>query len=59
MNDEQHQLLLMRGTIASLPVDQQLQIMETATQLREIVTKHKEVGTIALALVGAELAAQS
>jgi hypothetical protein len=59
MSGEQQQLFMMRGVIASMSEDDQRKITETAKLLRDIVGNNKEVGTIALALVGAELSVQS
>lgn len=58
MTDEQQNLLLMRGTIVSLPEDQQAQIQQLANQIRAIINSNKDMGTIALALVGLELQVQ-
>lgn len=59
MTPEQQQLLMLRGTIVSLPQEQQLQINDLAMRIRDIVNGNPEVGTIALALVGAELSVES
>ncbi|WP_421793523.1 hypothetical protein [Hydrocarboniphaga effusa] len=55
MSEEETMLLLIKGTIASLPAEQQSQVSERAKQLRELVCKDG-VGAMALALVGAEQA---
>lgn len=57
--DEQQQLMMMRGMIVSLPEEQQVQIKQVAAQLRDIIGANKEIGLIALSLVGAELSVQS
>lgn len=60
MTDEQtQQLFMIRGAIASMNDSEQAQIKEMAAQLRAIISENKETGTIALALVGAELSVQS
>jgi hypothetical protein len=56
--EEQQQLMLMRGMIVSLPEEQQGQIKEVAARLREIIADNKEIGLIALSVVGAELSVQ-
>lgn len=59
----QHQLLLMRGAIASLPPEQQARVQAHADHLRAYVAQggnDEEAGfaLAALALVGAEKAAE-
>ena len=58
MTDEEQTLLLIRGTIASLPEDDQRRVLAVAVNLRNIV-KDDGHAQMAFALVGAELAAQS
>lgn len=58
MTSEEQQLVMLRGTIASLPDEQQIQIKALACLMREMVSQNKENGVIALALVGAEHAVQ-
>lgn len=58
MNVEQVQLLLIRGAIADLPEPDRKGIDVAATKLREVVVLHNDHGKMALALVGAELAAE-
>lgn len=58
MTDEEQTLLLIRGQIASLPEDDQIQVKAIAMTLRNIL-KQDERAPIAFALVGAEMAAQS
>ena len=57
--EEHQQLLMLRGVISSLPNEQQLQVTTLAAQLRQLVESDREIGTIALALVGAEMAVKS
>jgi hypothetical protein len=57
MTDEEQTLLLVRGQIAGLPEDDQIQIKCIATTLRNILAQDPRA-PIAFALVGAELAAQ-
>lgn len=56
-NEEAQTLLVVRGAIAGLPEDDQIQIKCIATTLRNIL-KQDERAMMAFALVGAELAAQ-
>lgn len=60
--EEQVQLLLMRGHVAGLTEAQQQQVKACAEKLRETIAAADKVedgiGHIALALVGAELAAE-
>jgi phosphatidylserine decarboxylase len=58
MNEERIQLLLIRGAIAELPEADRKGIEQAATNLREVVATHNDHGKMALALVGAELAAE-
>ena len=58
MTDEEQTLLLIRGQIASLPEDDQIQVKCIASTLRNILGQDTRA-PIAFALVGAELAAQS
>lgn len=57
MTDEEQTLLLVRGTIAGLSEDDQIQVQCIATTLRNIL-KQDDRAPMAFALVGAELAAQ-
>lgn len=58
MTTEKLQLLLIRGAIAELPVDDRKGIEIAAEKLREVVATHNDHGKMALALVGAEWAAE-
>lgn len=58
MTNEEQTLLMIRGTIASLPEEEQIQIKVIATSLRNIL-KQDNWAPMAFALVGAELAAES
>ena len=55
MYSEEQQLVMLRGTIAGLPDEQQIQIKSLASLMREMVSQNKEIGIIALSLVAAEL----
>lgn len=58
MNTEQLQLLIIRGAIAELPEEDRKGIELAAEKLREVVKTHNDHGKMALALVGAEWAAE-
>lgn len=58
MNQERVQLLLIRGAIAELPEADRKGIEIAAEKLREVVATHNDHGKMALALVGAEWAAE-
>ena len=48
-------LKLIRGEIAGLPPDDQVQVHTAAQQLRDVIKAAGDHGVMALALVGAEL----
>lgn len=58
MSQEQQQLLLIRGAIASLTEADRRGVELAAAKLREVVALHNDHGLMALALVGAEYAAE-
>jgi hypothetical protein len=58
MNTEKLQLLLIRGAIAELSEEDRKGIELAAEKLREVVKTHNDHGKMALALVGAEWAAE-
>jgi hypothetical protein len=58
MTEEQQTLLLVRGTIASLPEADRKGIELAAQKLREVVLHHNDHGVMALVLVSAEYAAK-
>lgn len=58
MNEEQQQLLLIRGAIYALPDTDRQGVELAAAKLREVVARHNDHGLMALALVGAEHAAE-
>lgn len=56
---EEHQLLQeVQGVIAAMPESDRNAIAAASDALRELIRTHGEHGAMALALVGAELAAQ-
>ena len=58
MTDEQATLLAIRQVIAELPEDDRAGVCLAALKLREVVALHNDHGLLALALVGAEHAAE-
>lgn len=58
MTDDRHTLLIIRGAVASMPEADRKGVELAAAKLREVVQHHNDHGRIALALVGAELAAE-
>ena len=59
MTDEEQTLLVIRGTIASLPEDTQIRVKAIAETFRNALKADPDHANLALALVGAEQAAQS
>ena len=58
MTEDQQNLLNIRGHIAGLPAADRKGIELAAQKLREVIAHHNDHGRLALALVGAELAAE-
>lgn len=55
MNDQDKlTLLLIKGSIADLPADDQTRVQQAAQQLRDVVKAAGDHGVMAMALVGAE-----
>lgn len=55
--DQQHvQLLLIKGMVSELPEPERNRVNNTATDLRSVVNAAGDEGTLALALVSAEMA---
>lgn len=52
------QLLLLRGVVAGLPAADQERVHALAAQLRAEMTANGDLGRVAFALVGAEMAAE-
>lgn len=59
MNEEQQQLLLIRGAIYALPDEDRKGIELAAAKLREVVKLHNDHGAMAIALVVSEMAAEA
>lgn len=55
--DERAMVLMIKGAIAELPEDQRRKVQECYEQLQKLVADNGEEGGMALALLGAELAA--
>ena len=58
MTEEQQQLLTIRGAVYALPDADRRGVELAAAKLREVIAHHNDHGRLALALVGAELAAE-
>ena len=58
MNQEQVALLLIKGAITDLPEADRKGVELAAVKLREVIALHNDHGVMAMALVGAELAAK-
>ena len=58
MTNEAQDLLIIRGFIAGLPDEDRAGVNVAAAKLRDVVALHNDHGQLALALVGAELAAK-
>lgn len=58
MNEQQQVLLMLQGAISNAPEDSQKKIKLAAESIRKIIDDNGEEGQVALALVGAEFAAQ-
>jgi hypothetical protein len=58
MTDEQVTILAIKGVIADLPEADRQDVLLAAAKLREVVALHNDHGCMALALVGAEHAAE-
>ena len=57
MSDELAALLEIKAYIAGLPHDQYQQVNDAAAEIRAIVRRNDFIGPLALAFVGAEMAA--
>lgn len=58
MNEAQADLLMIKGVIADFPAADREGVELAAAKLREILALHNDHGTIAFALVAAELDAR-
>jgi len=57
MTDEQLTLEAIQSAVGGLTQEQQLKVRECASQMRRLIFDYGELGSMALALVGAEKAA--
>lgn len=58
MTEEQRRLIYIRGIIAGLPENKQVKILALAVTVRHMLTVEGDCAALAIALVGAELAAR-
>ena len=58
MSQEQDTLWMIKGIIGDLPEDRRKAIIESYNKIKAIMAEYKEDGVIAVALLGAELAAK-
>ena len=58
MNTQAMQVIMVRGVIAGLPKEDQEKAEACYLELKEIVDRHGNYGIMALALIGAEVAAR-
>ena len=59
MNQEQTQLMILRGFVASMPEADQKGVKLAAQEMREVLLKHNDHGKLALVLLAAEFAAEA
>jgi hypothetical protein len=57
MSPEREVLLLIKGVISELPVKDHVRFEAALSEVRAVISKHGDVGNLALALLGAEAAA--
>ena len=58
MSQEQDTLWMIKGIIGDLPEDRRDKIMESYNKMKAIMTEYEDDGEVAIALLGAELAAK-
>ena len=58
MSQEQDTFWMIKGIIGDLSEDRRKLIMESYTKIKAIMTEYEENGVIAVAILGAELAAK-
>ena len=58
LSEQQMQLLMIKGAIADLPMEQQVKVIEAANAIGSILNTN-EYGLLALALVGATVAVEN
>ena len=57
MNAEELTLMMIKGSITELPEEEQKKVKDCAEKIREVVREYDACGQIAVALIGAEMAA--
>lgn len=57
MTAEQQTVVMIRGVIASLPADEKAKVDKAVAEIRELMTQLGEHSYMAIALIGAEIAA--
>ncbi len=58
MSQEQETLWMIKGVILQLPEDRRHKVMESYIKMKIIMDEYEDEGQIAVALLGAELAAK-
>jgi len=58
VSQEQETLWMIKGVIGDLPEDHRKAIIESYNKIKAIMAEYEENGVIAVALLGAELAAK-
>ena len=58
MTQEQQLVLIVRGTIAQMPMEQQEKVMACYAEIKSLVAEAGEEGAMAFALFVAEMAAE-
>ena len=59
MNNEQIQLMTLRGFVASMPEADQKGVKLAQQEMREVLLKYNDHGKVALVLLAAEFAAEA
>ena len=54
MTDEKQVVLMIKGLISELPADEREKFKAAYDEIKAVVAKHGDPGTIALAMLGAE-----
>ena len=58
MSQDQETLWMIKGVIGELPEDRRYKVMESYIKIKIIMDEYKDEGQVAVALLGAELAAK-
>jgi len=58
MNENQQVVLMIKGVISELPTEQLAKVNNALAEIRALVQTHGDYGVMAVALIGAELAAE-